>query len=107
MDGSFQYKWAVFRVKILMSKPLSWIRKLSLDIEMNWVKKRLERKGYSKIRVIIIMSRYMKFQQHIAKMGSKEAFRNVYQMIVEISEITGVPQWELRTMLQKDFNMDV
>jgi len=53
------------------------------------------------------MTRFRKLQAYINKMARKEAYIRLTEIIAQVSETSGIPQWELRARVEKDFGIDI
>lgn len=56
---------------------------------------------------INVMSRLAHIQSFKIKRDKKEAFKTMCEVISKLSDETGVPQWEIRSQIQRDFNIDI
>jgi hypothetical protein len=76
-------------------------------LEYRSIRKRLLNEGHSEIMMIRIMIRFLNFKKYKMIKGSKAAVQKVYKLIAETSDQTGIPQWELRAMLEHDFGLEL
>jgi len=68
---------------------------------------RLRKKGTERDKVENICERYFGYQIYLQKKESKEAYRELMDFISEWSKTSGIPQWEAREILNRDFHLDV
>ena len=106
--GMMRYTWLRAKHRIIYSKLVRvlYIR-VKIELEFFVISRRLERRQYSEKEIMIIVSRFFRRKVYRVKQDSKEAHRDLSQFIVKYSARTGIPQWEIRTMLNEDFNIDV
>lgn len=76
-------------------------------LEKMAITRRLSAKGHSEIRIIRIRTRFAEYQTYLSKKEGKVNRKRLNELIVLYSEQTGVPQWDVRARLERDFGIDV
>lgn len=104
---SLSYHFGAFKARLRGGLIFRIYHRICFKIEMYLIRRRLLRKGHSEVKVLQIMIRYSSIQTIRNQIATKQAIRSVYDMITEVSDLTGIPQWDLRALLQKDFHLDI
>ena len=63
--------------------------------------------SHNKLNSLKIMCRFMAFKNYELKKETRESQRDLMDAIAKLSDETGIPQWEIRSKLQRDFNLDI
>lgn len=61
----------------------------------------------TKEKTIKILNRFLGFCEYKAKKENKDATRFLMESIAELSEEIGVPQWDIKSKIKRDFNIDI
>jgi hypothetical protein len=101
------YKISVWKCNFKYRVISTFYKKIGARLEINKVIKRLIKKGYNANDTLDIMSRYGRYKIYLGHKEHKESVKYLNQFIVEYSESTGIPQWEVREIFRKDFNIDI
>lgn len=68
---------------------------------------RLWRKGIEPQKIVAVKDRYFERQLYIQKKESREAYHQLMEFIGEWSKSSGIPQWEARALINRDFHIDI
>lgn len=83
------------------------VHRVQIEIEIRIMFRRLRRKDYSADKIINIMTRYLAMKKLCGRKETRESRIELNQAIAEISDRTGVPQWQLRDKVRNDFKIDI
>jgi hypothetical protein len=83
------------------------VRRIKIECEIWNIDRRLRAKGYSRVYVLEIMQRYVTMRTLKEELETKESIISLGRAMAELSEKTGIPQWQLRAKVKKDFNIDL
>ena len=75
--------------------------------EITAIERRLRKKGCDNLHIIKAMSRFGRMKNYLTKKENKEAYKMLSSLIAEWSDNWGIPQWQIRAKLQRDFDLDV
>jgi len=81
--------------------------RISIKKELFIVMRRLKKKRYSLEKIIIILGKYRKFKKIQSQRQIREGRRCIGDIVANISDKTGIPQWEIRDKIQRDFGIDI
>ena len=84
-----------------------FVDRLHIEYRFWRIERRLKHKGYSNEKISDIMQRYVKIRAIKTKNESRKALMKLNQVIVETSERTGIPQWEIREIIKSNFHIDI
>ena len=92
-------------VRVLLGIPLipftiAWFSYTTKEV-------RLRRNGRSKEMTENILDRYYRLDGYKKDKWQKDAMIYLTRELAELSEKTGVPQWDLRDKVNKDFHLDI
>jgi len=96
----FKYKWTCFLIWFIgspISFPYFYIEALSAVIYIYY---RL--RSHTNVKKEKIINRFRSYKKYYADKKLKESYIKRYKAMVEYSEKTGIPQWNLRTMFRID-----
>jgi len=102
-----KYHYIRLKSKVLYGTCARWFSKRKVFFVVNAMIRRLVRKGCSVDKYMNIMDRYTRMKKHISRREARGSQKRMMNIIVKISDDTGIPQWELRALLQRDFDIDV
>lgn len=85
----------------------SFVNKLFIEMEFRQINYRLENKGYSLDKINNIMQRYGSLRKLKSQLETRESYVELNRTIADISNKTGIPQWQLRAKVKNDFNIDI
>ena len=68
---------------------------------------RLWRKRVERTKALAITDRYFNHQLYIQRKESKEAYHQLMEFVGEWSKSSGIPQWEARALISRDFHIDI
>lgn len=83
------------------------LEKISKILKRSYIICRLISCGKDWENAEVVSDRYFCHQLHLQKKESKEAYHQLMDFISEWSRTTGIPQWEARALINRDFNIDV
>ena len=83
------------------------VRHLQKEREFWYMEYRLKHKGYSRIKILDVLQRYVSMRNFKTELETRESIIALGRGIAELSEKTGIPQWQLRAKLKEDFNIDL
>ena len=83
------------------------VHRFQVELEFWHIDRRLKVKNYSLDKIIKIMQRYANIRQLKIQLGTRKSIIELNQSIAQISDKTGVPQWQLRDKIKSDFNIDI
>ena len=69
--------------------------------------KRMNAKQHSTSRALDIMNRFLRMERFKQKLEDRDSRIRINNMIVELSEKWGVPQWEVREKIKRDFHLNI
>ena len=103
-----KYGLLVLKYRIEFNDYLCRLRRLlKVRIECFIIERRFQKKGLSDDKKMFIMSRFFQYKMYREMKESHICRRTIGQFIAAHSEKTGIPQWQLREILQKDFYLDI
>jgi len=102
-----RYQLVALKCRFIYGKYAALLRYFRVRIEIASIERRLFRKGHSYIYLLKVLARFVRMRRYIATQETRSAHRFLGQQIVDISVKTGIPQWELRAKLERDFNLDI
>jgi len=105
--ANIKYQLNIFIFSIRFNLFSKQIIKIEHCIKRLGIFLRLRGKGMEWDRVEDICERYFGYQIYLQKKESKEAYRELMDFISEWSKTSGIPQWEAREILNRDFHLDV
>jgi hypothetical protein len=82
-------------------------RRIKIECEFWNIDRRLKRKGFSMDKILDVMQRYVTMRSFKDEKETKESIISLGRAMAELSEKTGIPQWQLRAKVKKDFNIDL
>jgi len=97
--------WVV-KIKIctIWSKPVCLLKSW---YQINYIERRLMRKGYTKEDALGVILRYVEFKNMQLSKSSSKFYKDVYKVIAEASDRTGLPQWVIRSQIEKEFHINI
>ena len=103
--SDIQYRFGILMIRLKWFWPVRALRNL-------WVTGRLFYRlmlvgGHTFDESVGIVTRLRGYQEHVVSMKLRVAQREAMKAIAEASEITGIPQWELRGMIEDDTGIDL
>jgi len=101
------YQFVVLRSKILYGAWTKPLIRLSAKIYAHMLIFELKRRGRTKERAARILARFSHRKASAQRRSTKASFKELMNTIVRISEESGIPQWELRAKVQRDFGVDI
>ena len=84
-----------------------WLAYIQVFFEMEVMKARLKRKGYSRDQALSILYKYVKVKRVQEQNNSREAMVKISEIIVKASAETGVPQWQIRQFIERKFGVEI
>ena len=107
-----------------MQNPISWldhwlrylgyhlrynkvVHRIKVEYEFWNIDCRLRRKVFSRDKILDITQRYSTMRKFKEELETRESIIKIGRAIAELSEKTGIPQWQLRAKVKKDFNIDL
>ena len=83
------------------------IEKIKCRLRRDNIIWRLWRKGVARTKIVVIADRYFERHVYIQRKESKEAYHQLMEFIGEWSKSSGIPQWEARALINRDFHIDI
>ena len=103
MLRSIKYWYYRLIYYILINRFLHYLR---IKKEFWCIEHKLRKKGYAIDSIFEIMQRYVNRKNYRTRIETRESYKELGQTIARISDKTGIPQWQLRTKLKNDFDID-
>ena len=83
------------------------VGKIKFFFERHYIAWRLTHEHKSLVESIKVTERFYRYRNYLRQKESKEAYRCLMDFIGEWSETSGIPQWKVRGMIDRDFHIDV
>lgn len=84
-----------------------FVHRVKVRWEFLYIDFRLKFKGYSDKKILSVMSRFVDFKKLKRKKEDRESRKMFNDIIVDLSEKTGAPQWDVRAKINHDFKIDL
>jgi len=104
---SLTYSIGVIKSKIMFGPIGNVCRNIVARVRYRNIAIRLRKKGYGEIEILEIMIRFCRLKKHQSEKSLKDTTKYLYKLIAEASESSGIPQWDIRAKLERDFNIDI
>ena len=101
------YRWSSLKARVLYGKMGEIHQTFIAYLIAFMVMRRLRAKCYSIEERLNILDRYARMLKYKSEKEVKEGRKEMMEKIVNISERTNIPQWQLRHILQRDFKVDI
>jgi len=105
MENKIKYNFLVFCYHLRYNVIAKIIRPFKMFYLSFYLRKRL--KKYSDEKSLNVAYRYSKMKRFKRELETRITYNSLNEMIASISDKTGVPQWQLRAQVNKDFNLDI
>jgi len=100
----FSYWFGLLKYYLVYNR---FVAEMMVRREFFVIDMRLKRKGYTNEEIMEITRRYIGMRNIRSRMESREATIELTRAIAEISDKTGIPQWQLRSKVKEDFDIDI
>ena len=106
--SKLRYTWAVIKYRIMFNQ-YSRMFKLRLQVQLSIlaIERRHRYGNFPAEKHLEIISRFWRMRHYNSQKITKIVCREMSQFIADYSIKTGIPQWNIRSILKKDFDIDV
>jgi hypothetical protein len=84
-----------------------YIRKVIVHVAVLKAENILERKYGKGEKAREHLARFLRYKVYVCSKKSRECYDGIYKFIADYSAETGIPQWELRALIERDFGVDI
>lgn len=102
-----RYQFIIAKYHFMFGKYYGLLRYLKIRMEIFIIERRIKMKNEPDLYLLKVLSRFVRMKKYLGSKHNRESIVLIGQQIAEISNKTGIPQWQLRDRLQRDFDIDI